>query len=71
MHILIAKKGQKKKKYSPEFKIGVILDMRENRLGYRETVRKYWEDSKGKKSNHIKKFRVWNAYTWKKKPKGL
>ena len=29
------------KKYSPEFKISVILDMRENRLGYCETVRKY------------------------------
>ena len=29
------------KKYSPEFKISVILDMRENRLSYCETVRKY------------------------------
>ena len=28
-------------KYSPEFKISVILDMREHRLGYRETARKY------------------------------
>jgi len=30
------------KKYSPEFKLSVILDMREHWLGYRETVRKYW-----------------------------
>lgn len=30
------------KKYSPEFKISVILDMRNNNLGYGETVRKYW-----------------------------
>ena len=28
-------------KYSPEFKISVIMDMRGNNLGYRETVRKY------------------------------
>ena len=27
--------------YSPEFKIRVIMDMREHRLGYHETVRKY------------------------------
>ena len=41
VHIFMAKKGQTFKKYSPEFKISVILDMRENRLGYCETVRKY------------------------------
>jgi transposase len=28
-------------KYSPEFKLSVIMDMRENHLGYHETVRKY------------------------------
>ncbi len=38
----MAKKGQVFKKYSPEFKISVILDMRENHLSYRETIRKYW-----------------------------
>ena len=38
----MAKKGQKQKKYSVEFKISVILDMLNNNLGYRETVRKYW-----------------------------
>ena len=37
----MAKKGQIQRKYSPEFKIGVIVDMREHRLGYRETARKY------------------------------
>ena len=41
VHIFMAKKGQQFKKYSPEFKISVILDMRENRLSYCETVRKY------------------------------
>jgi len=37
----MGKKGQKQKKYSPEFKIAVILDMREHRLGYGETARKH------------------------------
>ncbi len=30
------------KKYSPEFKISVILDMLSNHLGYNETMRKYF-----------------------------
>ena len=30
------------KKYSPEFKISVILDMRKHCLGYQETMRKYF-----------------------------
>ena len=37
----MAKKGQKLKTYSPEFKISVIMDMREHHLSYCETVRKY------------------------------
>ena len=37
----MAKKGQTYKRYSPEFKLSVIMDMRENRLSYTETVRKY------------------------------
>ena len=37
----MAKKEQIFRKYSAEFKIGVIMDMRESRLGYRETARKY------------------------------
>ena len=35
------KKGSKNKKYSAEFKISVIMDMREHHLGYCETARKY------------------------------
>ena len=35
------KAGRKNKNYSPEFKIRVIMDMREHRLSYHETVRKY------------------------------
>ena len=37
----MSKTGRKNKNYSPEFKISVIMDMRERRLGYCETVRKY------------------------------
>ena len=37
----MAKKGQIQKRYSTEFKVGVIIDMREHRLSYHETVRKY------------------------------
>ena len=33
--------SKKQKKYSSEFKICVIMDMREHQLGYGETVRKY------------------------------
>ena len=39
----MAKKGSKFKKYSPEFKISCIIDMRTNHLSYRETVRKYFD----------------------------
>ena len=37
----MGKTEKKNKKYSPEFKISVIMDMREHRLSYCETVRKY------------------------------
>ncbi|HBN12693.1 MAG TPA: helix-turn-helix domain-containing protein [Clostridiales bacterium] len=45
------KRGAKNKIYSAEFKIAVIMDMRNNHLGYRETARKYniaANDSQGK-----------------------
>lgn len=38
----MAKKGQKFRKYSPEFKLSVIMDMRKNCLSYSETMRKYF-----------------------------
>lgn len=37
----MSKKGKKQKKYSGEFKIGVIMDMREHHLSYSEAVRRY------------------------------
>ena len=37
----MAKKGQEYKNYSAEYKLNVIMNMREHRLGYVETARKY------------------------------
>ena len=37
VHIFMSKQ----RKYSAKFKIGVILDMREHQMGFRETARKY------------------------------
>ena len=37
----MAKKGQEYRNYSAEYKLDVIMDMREHRLGYVETARKY------------------------------
>lgn len=37
----MGKTGRKNKSYSAEFKISVIMDMREHHLGYCETARKY------------------------------
>lgn len=36
------KTGRKNKSYSAEFKISVIMDMREHHLSYHETMRKYF-----------------------------
>ena len=48
----MAKKGTLKKRYSAEFKIGVIMDMREHHLGYCETVRKHWDVTQGQEQNY-------------------
>ena len=37
----MGKTGRKNKTYSPEFKMSVIMDMRDHYLSYKETVRKY------------------------------
>lgn len=41
VHIFMGKTGRKNKTYSTEFKVNVIMDMREHHMGYRETARKY------------------------------
>jgi len=56
----MAKKGQKQKLYSPEFKESVILDMRDHHMAYRETVRKYWETtSRSEEDNYLKTLKRW------------
>ena len=37
----MSKKGSAQKRYSAEFKVSVIMDMRKHHLGYCETARKY------------------------------
>ncbi len=47
-------------KYSPEFKIAVIMDMREHYLSYRETVRKYWQtSSRAEEDCHRSQVKSW------------
>ena len=47
------------KKYSPEFKLRVIIDMRENHLGYNETIRKYFNVSNSNASNFFSILKRW------------
>ena len=65
----MAKKGQKQKKYSAEFKINVIMDMREHKLGYNETIRKYWND--GLVSNHFQQIKLWERIYLEEGAEGL
>jgi len=56
------------KKYSPEFKISVILDMREHRLGYRETARKY---ELGKSGSTVDLLKRWERIYLEEGAEGL
>ena len=48
------------RKYSPEFKISCIIDMRSNHLSYAETVRKYWGVSTPIESNNYRsQLKLW------------
>ena len=55
----MGKTGRKNKSYSSEYKINVIMDMREHHLGYREVVRKYWDITKGQEINYVKVVKRW------------
>ena len=52
----MAKKGQIQRRYSTEFKASVIIDMREHRLGYRETARKYGLGESGSMVDMLKRW---------------
>ncbi len=56
----MGKKGNKQKRYSAEFKISVVMDMRENYLSHRETVRKYWNtQNRTEEDNYLHTLRNW------------
>ena len=67
----MSKKGEKQKRYSAEFKIHVIMDMREHHLGYNETVRKYWDIPKGKEHNYRKQVQLWERIFLEEGAEGL
>ena len=61
----------KQKKYSSEFKLCVIMDMREHHLGYKETVRKYWDISKGQEDNYKNIVKRWERIFLEEGAEGL
>ena len=67
----MARKGTIQQKYSAEFKIGVIMDMREHHLGYRETARKYWEVSRGQDLNYMNTVKRWERIYLEEGAEGL
>ena len=63
--------SKKQKRYSSEFKLCVIMDMREHHLGYKETVRKYWDISKGQEDNYKKIVKRWERIFLEEGAEGL
>ena len=61
----------KQKKYSSEFKLCVIMDMREHHLGYCETVRKYWDISQGQEENYKNIVKRWERIFLEEGAEGL
>ena len=67
----MGKTGRKNKVYSAEFKIGVIIDMREHHLSYNETIRKYWDISRGQEHNYQKQIQRWERIYLEEGAEGL
>ena len=67
----MGKTGRSNRRYSTEFKMSVIMEMREHYLGYCETVRKYWKDSKGKETNYIRQIQRWERIFLEEGVEGL
>ncbi len=63
--------SKKQQKYSSEFKIRVIMDMREHHLGYNETVRKYWDITRGQEHNYQKQVQRWERIFLEEGAEGL
>ena len=62
---------RKNRHYSSEFKIRVIMDMREHHLGYKETVRKHWDISKGQEDNYKNIVKRWERIFLEEGAEGL
>ena len=67
----MGKTGRENKRYSTEFKMSVIMDMREHHLGYCETVRKYWDISKGQEDNYKNAVKRWERIFLEEGAEGL
>jgi len=68
----MSKKGQQYKNYSSEFKIGVIMDMREHHLSYHETVRHYWTTkTHSEECNYINVVKRWERIYLQEGAEGL
>ncbi len=67
----MAKKVSKQERYSTEFKLSVIMDIREHHLSYREAVRKYWKNAKGKEPNYIHIVQRWERIYLEEGAEGL
>lgn len=72
VYIFMRKKVGKCRRYSAEFKIAVIMDMRENRLCYSEAVRKYWHTTcKLETDRYRKTVKLWERIYLKDGEAGL
>ena len=68
----MGKTGRENRRYSTEFKICVILDMREHFLAYRETVRKYWgTTSRSEEEKYLKTLKAWERIFLEEGAEGL
>ncbi len=68
----MAKRGQIQRRYSSEFKICVIMDMRDHHLSYHETVRRYWNTSThSEECNYINVVKRWERIYLEEGAEGL
>ena len=67
----MGKTGRENRRYSTEFKMCVIMDMREHRLSYKETVRKYWDISQGQEENYKNIVKRWERIFLEEGAEGL
>lgn len=67
----MGKRRKENRRYSTEFKLCVIMDMREHHLGYRETVRKYWDINQGQEENYKNIVKKWERIFLEEGAEGL